>query len=180
MEEFKRVLLEMLNEDNIKPLTMDSLQHPTLWNISYDPLNLTFLDIVKGVVPGFLSDIILSVTHNRRKVLDFTSVFFTELFLSLRSSIWVPRCETMILKERQLGITQRKKKKKNVTNIVSNSISFHSLDQDNIFVDNFGLDLEVKIGGNWLGFTLVVNHFSWLVGGIYSSFIFFVRLSSIL
>ena len=47
-----------------------------------------------------------------------------------------------------MGITQRKKKKKNVTNIVSNSISFCSLDQDNIFVDNFGLDLEVKIGGN--------------------------------
>ena len=75
-------------------------------------------------------------------------------------------------KRKTFGITQRKKKKKNVTNIVSNSISFRSLDQNNIFVDNFGLDLEVKIGGNWLGFTLVVNHFSWLVGGIYSSFNF--------
>ena len=172
MEEFKRILLEKLNEDNKKPLTMASLQHPTLWDISYDPLNLTFLDIVKGFVPGFLTDIILSVTHNRRKVLDFTSEFFTDNFLTLRSSIWIPRCEIMIQKEKQLGITQRKKKKKNVTNIVSNSISFRSLDQDNIFVDNFGLDLEVKIGGNWLGFTLVVNHFSRLVGGIFSSFNF--------
>ena len=172
MEEFKRIFLEKLNEDNKKPLTMASLQHPTLWDISYDPLNLTFLDIVKGFVPGFLTDIILSVTHNRRKVLDFTSEFFTDNFLTLRSSIWIPRCETMIQKEKQLGITQRKKKKKNVTNIVSNSISFRSLDQDNIFVDNFGLDLEVKIGGNWLGFTLVVNHFSQLVGGFFSSFTF--------
>ena len=151
---------------------MASLQHPTLWDISYDPLNLTFLDIVKGIVPGFLTDIILSVTHNRRKVLDFTSEFFTDNFLTLRSSIWIPRCETMIQKEKQLGITQRKKKKKNVTNIVSNSISFRSLDQDNIFVDNFGLDLEVKIGGNWLGFTMVVNHFSRLVGGFFSLFNF--------
>ena len=167
MEEFKRILLEKLNEDNKKPLTMASLQHPTLWDISYDPLNLTFLDIVKGFVPGFLTDIILSVTHNRRKVLDFTSEFFTDNFLTLRSSIWIPRCESMIQKEKQLGITQRKKKKKNVTNIVSNSISFRSLDQDNIFVDNFGLDLEVKIGGNWLGFTLVVNHFSWFVGWVF-------------
>ena len=73
----------------------------------------------------------------------------------------------MIQKEKQLDITQRKKKKKNVTNIVSNFISFCSLDQDNNFVDNFGLDLEVKIGGNWLGFTLVVNHFSRLVGGVF-------------
>ena len=78
----------------------------------------------------------------------------------------------MIQKEKQLGITQRKKKKKNVTNIVSNSILFRSLDQDNIFVDNFGLDLEVKIGGNWLDFMMVVNHFSRLVGGIFSSFNF--------
>ena len=87
MEEFKQILLEKLNEDNNKPLTMNSLQHLTLWNISYDPLNLTFLDIVKGIVPGFLTDIILSVTHNRRKVLDFTSEFFTDNFLMLRSFI---------------------------------------------------------------------------------------------
>ena len=167
MEEFKRIFLEKLNEDNKKPLTMASLQHPTLWDISYDPLNLTFLDIVKGFVPGFLTDIILSVTHNRRKVLDFTSEFFTDNFLTLRSSIWILQCETIIQKEKQLGITQRKKTKKDVTNIVSNSISFCSLDQYNIFVDNFGLDLEVKIGGNWLGFTMVVNHFSRLVGGVF-------------
>ena len=77
-------------------------------------------------------------------------------------------------KRKTIGYYPTKKEKENVTNIVSNSVSFRSLDQDNIFVDNFGLDLEVKIGGNWLGFTLVVNHFSWLVGG------FLVLLSSFL
>ena len=75
-------------------------------------------------------------------------------------------------KRKTIGYYPAKKEKENVTNIVSNSISFRSLDQDNIFVDNFGLDLEIKIGGNWLGFTMVVNLFSRLVGGIFSSFNF--------
>ena len=66
----------------------------------------------------------------------------------------------MLQKEVGAGITKKVKKKKKTTNINSNFLSFRNLAEENLFLENQGLDLEIKIGGNWLSFTRFSNHYS--------------------
>ena len=164
MEKFRlSVLNALLNHSNRINATF--LVHNYIWNISHDNSHFTFLDIIKGIVPGFLSQKIYEVTNNRKLVLDYLHCIYDELYIDLKTNIWQPRCDAMIQKEITLGITKKIKKKKYRNNLIYNSSStFRSLAQDNLFQENFGLDLEIKIGGNWLGFTIVRNHSSKSVG----------------
>ena len=66
----------------------------------------------------------------------------------------------MLQKESGAGITKKEKKKKKTNNINSNSLLFKNLAEESLFLKNQGLDLEIKIGGNWLGFTRFSNHYS--------------------
>ena len=97
-------------------------------------------------------------------------IIYDELYIDLKTNIWQPRCDAMIQRENSLGITKKIKKQKFRNNLIYNSSStFHSLTQNNLFLDNFGLDLEIKIGGNWLGFMIIRNHSSKIVGFYFRS-----------
>ena len=61
----------------------------------------------------------------------------------------------MILKERSLNINNRIKKKKSRFQR-SNPIPSTSrrIATDDMVDSEFGLELEIRLGGNWLGFTM--------------------------
>jgi hypothetical protein len=77
----------------------------------------------------------------------------------------------MLTKELGMGITKKEKKKKKRNYTTNNSLSFRNLAGDNQYRENQGLDLEIKIGGNWLDFIKCSNHYSRLAG-VFVKFMF--------
>ena len=160
MESFKYDLMEIIQLYNPQ-VVQQYLDHNTLWNISDSIVDLTFIDIVKGFVPGFLTDCLYMLFNNRQLVLDTLLIFYNNLFNSIDDKIWRPRCDAMILKERSLNINNRIKKKKSRFQH-SNPIPSTSrcIATDDMVDSEFGLELEIRLGGNWLGFTMLFNRCS--------------------
>jgi hypothetical protein len=154
MESFKYDLIEIIQLYNPQ-VVQQYLDHNTLWNIGDSIVDLTFIDIVKGFVPGFLTDRLYMLFNNRQLVLDTLLIFYNNLFNSIDDKIWRPRCDAMILKERSLNINNRIKKKKSRFQR-SNPIPSTSrrIATDDMVDSEFGLELEIRLGGNWLGFTM--------------------------
>ena len=76
-------------------LSSSYLNHETLWDISDSVDKLTFIDFIKGFVPGFISDRLFMFFKNRH-VLEFLFTFYDELFDLINLLIWRPRCVSMI------------------------------------------------------------------------------------
>ena len=153
MESFKYELIDLIQLYD--PITARQyLDERTLWDIGDSITDLTFIDIIKGFVPGFLTDRLFMLFKNRKLVLDILLVFYNNLFDNLENNIWLPRCDAMIQKEKALNINSRIKRKK-ARNQISNSIPSSSRPDPTDIVDfEFGLELEIRLGGNWLGFTI--------------------------
>jgi hypothetical protein len=76
----------------------------------------------------------------------------------------------MLTLERSLNI-DKKTKKRRTRNRTFTSSSSNSL-TNYLGYNNYGLDLEVKIGGKWQDFTELLNHCSWLGESLIFSFSF--------
>ena len=154
---FKEHLLDALKTFDTS-LTMSFLSHKFLWNIDSDPLHLTFIDIIKGIIPGFLTEKIFRVTNNRKYTIDLLQILYDALYADLRKFIWQPRCDAMISLEKSLNIDKREKKNRYISNNNSN-LSTPTSSVRYGFGNN-GLDLAIKLGTNWLDFTIMLNHWS--------------------
>ena len=110
--------------------------HSTLWNICYNASSFIFIDIIKGIVPEFLSDKICQITHDKEIILNILYIIYGKLYVNIKIFIWIPHCDFMLQKEVSAGITKKEKKKKKTTNINSNSFSFKNLAGENIFLKN--------------------------------------------
>jgi hypothetical protein len=157
MQLFKQHLFDALQTFDAS-LNMSFLSHKFLWNIDSDPLHLTFIDIIKGIIPGFLVEKILRVTNNRKYTIDLLQILYDALYADLKKFIWQPRCDAMISLEKSLNIDKKEKKKhynfKNSNLSAPTSISLrHGF-------GNYGLDLAIKLGTNWLDFMITLNHWS--------------------
>jgi len=173
MEKFRSNLLDLLNGHSIK-INSSYLSHNTIWNINYDLTNFTFIDIIKGIVPTFLTTKIHNVTRDRDIVMNYLHTIYGEMYIEVKAFIWTPRCDEMLQKELSMGITKKEKKKKKRNNITNNSPSFRNLTGNDKHCENQGLDLEIKIGGNWLDFTRFRNHYSKLAGVVRKFYVPFI------
>src|SRR5687768_5079395 len=103
MQLFKQQLFDALQTFDAS-LTMSYLSHNFLWNIDSDPSHLTFIDIIKGIIPSFLVEKILCVTNNRKYTIDLLQILYDALYADSKKFIWQPRCDAMISLEKSLNI----------------------------------------------------------------------------
>jgi len=172
MELFRQQLIITLKTFDAS-IVNSFLNHRSLWDIGYDSENLTFIDIIKGVVPTFLSEKLFQFTNNRKLVLDILLKFYDALYEDIKKFIWNVRCDTMIIKEQSYNINKKEKRKK-CNNRDSISIPSSSSSSIHHGFGNYGLDLEIKLGTNWLGFTTMLNHWS-IMRVIVSLGLFFIN-----
>src|SRR5215204_3620281 len=64
----KKKLLDLINQHGQDNKTLNiklrDIDHTFIWELYYDNQNITFLDILKGIVPSFLFDHIYSKTKH--------------------------------------------------------------------------------------------------------------------
>src|SRR4051812_41725130 len=104
MENFRSSLLNHLNKHSAH-IDLSYLAHSTLWNICYDTSSLTFIDIIKGIVPEFLSKKIHQITRDKESVLDILYIIYGELYVNIKTFIWISCCDSMLQKEIGADIT---------------------------------------------------------------------------
>jgi hypothetical protein len=94
---------------------------------------LSFADIVRGIVPFALIEILVSWGLSIKQSRDILVQVFNRLQGKLRL-LWHQRCDAIVAKEKQLNITKSIKKKKrsrfivNVNNLVFPLFNYSSLD----------------------------------------------------
>ncbi|PKY60404.1 hypothetical protein RhiirA4_484066 [Rhizophagus irregularis] len=79
-----------------------------IWDISHDPNSFTFIDLIKGIIPMSLFNLLNTWTtkSNTLEVLmQMRQFIFNEIF----ENVWIPRCSYLKEFERSLGITKKKK-----------------------------------------------------------------------
>ena len=91
--------------------------------------------------------------------MDILLKFYDALYEDIKKFIWNVRCDIMIIKEQSYNINKKEKRKK-CNNRDSISIPSSSSSSIHHGFGNYGLDLEIKLGTNWLGFTTMLNHWS--------------------
>jgi hypothetical protein len=157
METFKYEMVDLLQlyDSNTARQYLDQ---QSLWDIGDSIIDLTFIDIIKGFVPGFLTDRLYMLFKNRQLVLDTLLIFYEDLFNNLENNIWRPRCDAMISKEQSLNINNRVKRKKSSIQRSNPLPSSSRSDPTDIVDYEYGLELEIRLGGKWLGFTMSFNH----------------------
>jgi hypothetical protein len=100
------------NFDINNPHLQFILSHGSWWTIIYEPINLTFIDLIKGIVPFELSDNINSITNNKDATLEILRNVYTCIY-TLTQEIWLERCKQVVQKELILNISGKTKKKSN-------------------------------------------------------------------
>ena len=84
----------------------DILTHGSWWETAYKPLSITFIDLIKDIVPINLSNKIHSITNNNEVT---TEVLFQtyDLIYRLTQEIWLERCIKVVDIEQSKNITIR-------------------------------------------------------------------------
>ena len=108
-----------------------------IWNLCYNPRNLTFIDIIKGIVPIELTSCVLRLITNRNIAYVVLSNFLNFVYNSVMDKIWKPRCELVHTKELQNNITTLIKHSRLSSTVPISSSSF-SL---NLYNLDYSLDL---------------------------------------
>jgi len=156
-----------------KQKIIDIFSSMKIWNPSFDLLEISFIDLIKGFVPRDLVDIILELGLSYKDTKDVIINFMNNLQNIIKEHVWIPRCNKQLHKEESIGITSRIKKKK------KNCIDYFSrprIDQDpnTLIIGNWGLEWSIRLGGDFLNFMFTVNYrFNSLDGSFDFFFILF-------
>jgi hypothetical protein len=150
-----------------------------IWKIHPSDAHLTFIDIVKGIVPLNLVEKINSWTKNKEMTGLIISIFMDYVYINVCKYIWFPRNEQQLLDETNAGIGKKEKKKVNSSNIRSSISSRYIVDTNSLESGKKGLVNSILRGGSWQDFTMFVNFFSffnkefqWLCLNTFSRLIF--------
>jgi hypothetical protein len=132
---------------------------PDIWQIDFRIRDrLSFIDIIKGFVPQSLVTLINDKIKNIQMTNLIISIFMDFIYNEINDKVWKIRCDIQIGIEKTMGITNRIKKRKNVS---SNKTPTVALDRTNYnyshSIDQLGLKNSVRVGGSWADFMLVVN-----------------------
>jgi hypothetical protein len=151
--ETKEELCTQINNNNKKKNNNINstilMEHSTIWSVDNDPNNLTFIDMIKGIVPSFITNKIQNYTTNSKITTQITSIIMNNIYLKIMERIWKPRCEKMIKLEISLNITKKEKlkKKKYNKNSTNNSSSSLNRDTNNLSNGSEGLEHAITSGG---------------------------------
>lgn len=134
-----------------KKFKYSDLNHNTIWELDHNQDYLTFIDLVKGIVPSFLTSTINSYINNPKITLQILLIFLNNVYSDIMTHIWKPRCKIMLINEQQTGINKKQKRKKKPNNTPNISINKHS-STDNLALEQKGLKYSITFGGFWLDF----------------------------
>src|SRR3989337_2490692 len=111
----KTALLMITNMNDQNQDLKDILDHGSWWVTAFEPINITFLDLIKGIVPVELSTKIHNITNNNDAT---TEVLFRtyDLIYRLTQEVWIDRCTKIVDIEHSKNITKRIKHKPSNTN----------------------------------------------------------------
>ncbi|PKC02852.1 hypothetical protein RhiirA5_503798 [Rhizophagus irregularis] len=139
IEQMKKSLLDLYDDKTINNLLtwileyndniqdFNALMALDIWDISYDPNVFTFIDIIKGIIPMSLSELLNSWT-TKKNVADVLVQMRQFIFNELFEEIWIPRCSHLKEFERSLGLTKKKKLEfKSVRSLPNNSSSNNNI-----------------------------------------------------
>ena len=85
------------------------ISHGSWWTVAYEPVNITFIDFIKGIVPFELSDNINNITNNQEATLEVLRHVFQCIYEESQQ-IWLDRCKRIAHKEATLNINGKLKK----------------------------------------------------------------------
>ena len=71
---------------------------------------LTFVDLIKGIVPQSLYDIVIQYTESSTTTRNILHLLMNDIHHSALELIWKPRCAFVITTKHHAGITSRHKK----------------------------------------------------------------------
>ncbi|GBC05771.1 hypothetical protein RclHR1_06410008 [Rhizophagus clarus] len=161
----KKHLISLVNQYrsiNSSRFTNQHLRHPSLWNLDVQNDSFSFVDLIKGVVPCFLFNVIDPFVDNSTITLFILSVFIDSIYSSFMSSVWNPHCERMLLDEYHAGIT-RQSKRMNCVRSTSPPITRSSFS----FVPTFfGVDKLINFGV--IGYLFIQIFVYWLIVALLS------------
>ncbi|CAB4424258.1 unnamed protein product [Rhizophagus irregularis] len=116
-------LLTWILEYNDNIQDFNDLMALDIWDISYDPNVFTFIDLVKGIIPMSLSELLNSWT-TKKNVIDVLIQMRQFIFNEIFENVWIPRCLHLKEFERSLGLTKKKKLEfKSVQSLPNNNSS---------------------------------------------------------
>jgi hypothetical protein len=120
-------LLTWILEYNDNIQDFNNLMALDIWDISYDPSVFTFIDLIKGIIPMSLSELLNSWTTQKNVVevlIQMRQFIFNEIF----ENVWIPRCSHLKEFERSLGLTKKKKLEfKSVRSLPNNNSSNNNI-----------------------------------------------------
>jgi exonuclease III/ribonuclease HI len=121
------------------------------WIPTVDNNQLTFIDLIKGIIPMDLFENVNTFIRSESITRDILCVFIHRLQNTIKDIIWLPRCELILQKEQLAGILpqDKKQRKKNVRGITRYN-NYNPPD-----FNNYSLMLEIQLGNNFLKF---LNH----------------------
>jgi hypothetical protein len=149
-----------------KLFTMAHLQHPSLWDVRFDSIEFTFIDLLKGVVPQFLFAVIHQFINNTDITSEILSVFYNFIYLDIMQYIWKPRCDRMIALKRLSNINshvKRSKKPVGTSGVANFRAHVDVSEQSNLFSAQEGVSFSIMSGGSWLDFMSADNRYVVLV-----------------
>ena len=155
----KHLLISLINQysSNVNRITLRHLSHPTLWTIDASDSHLTFIDLIKGIVPSFLVRIINDFIKDSLIIRAIISLLYNNIYLDVMERIWKPRCEVVNRMEQHMNITSRNKKKKKPIGTTSLSRSTHSLHYTAPSFNQESLIYQINTGLSWSDFMILDN-----------------------
>ncbi|CAB4376944.1 unnamed protein product [Rhizophagus irregularis] len=116
-------LLTWILEYNDNIQDFNALMVLNIWDISYDPNVFTFIDLIKGIIPMSLSELLSSWT-TKKNVVDVLIQMRQFIFNEIFEEVWIPRCSHLKEFECSMGLTKKKKLEfKSVRSLPSNNSS---------------------------------------------------------
>jgi len=114
-EMMKSTLLAITDINEQNQDLNDIITHGSWWETIYEPITITFLDLIKGIVPDELSKKIHNITNNNEAT---TEVLFQtyNLIYQLTQEVWIDRCTKIVDIEQSKNITKRIKHSPSNTN----------------------------------------------------------------
>jgi ribonuclease HI len=106
---FDSLVLVVENFNDSNSSYQQIITHGSWWTNAYDPFTITFVDLIKGVVPYELSYLINTITNNSKATLEILKSLYTRIYC-LTQEIWRLRCKDIIKRELSCNITNRMKK----------------------------------------------------------------------
>ena len=159
----KNELIYIMTEEIDKSLSKSdiNIDIDKIWYNEYLKDEITFIDIIKGIVPKSLSECIKLYIKKDEDIQQILELFYHRI-QDFWKMVWEIRCDKLISKEKEEGITSQEKKKKFKGQRNNGYSKNNDYSVDYKFI-NYLLTLELQMGGSYLNYTysyfwIFINH----------------------